>query len=68
MDLGKFVSDIKSKTIDPLLEEQAVAHLDGQLKRYQQETGNRLTDADFEEVNKSLHQIKYNQVITLKKL
>ena len=54
MDLGKFVSDIKSKTIDPLLEEQAVAHLDGQLKRYQQETGNRLTDADFEEVNKSL--------------
>ena len=54
MDLGKFVSEIKSKTIDPLLEEQAVAHLDGQLKRYQQETGNRLTDADFEEVNKSL--------------
>jgi len=52
MDLGKFVSDIKSKTIDPLLEEQAVAHLDGQLKRYQQETGNRLTDADFEEENK----------------
>jgi hypothetical protein len=54
MNLGKFISDIKAKTIDPLLEEQAVAHLDGQLKRYQQETGNRLTDADFEEVNKSL--------------
>ena len=48
------INKVKTEKIDPLLEEQAVAHLDGQLKRYQQETGNRLTDADFEAVDKLL--------------